>query len=126
MKIAGETFLSAATYVLAGSGIAPGVLSTAKPVPVTLRTVWKLETKNGVLTKEYPIYDKGVLTKTADVYLNGLKPSIKANTPVYADTVSGCTLSNAVKEVFYTVQSVPTPIEQIGYQIAAVNVDIII
>jgi len=109
LKIAGETFLSAATYVPDGWGVASGVKATADPIPVTLRTVWKLDTKSskGVLTKQYPTFDSKGVKEKYDYKV--------ANKPVYTDTSSGCTLTNAVKEVFYTVQSVPTPIEQIGY-----------
>jgi len=120
--MAGESFLSAATYVLDGWGIASGVQSAAS-VKITPRTVWKLDSSKdaGILTNVYTIYDgTGALKKPEVAYNFG------ANKPVYTATTGGCTLTNAVKEVFYTVESVPTKIEQIGYSISTVYVDIII
>lgn len=126
LNMAGESFLSAATYVLDGWGIASGVQSAAE-VAITPRTVWKLDSStnqptSGTLTNLYTIYeDTGALKKPIPAYTPG------AYKPVYTATpAGGCTLKNAVKEVFYTVESVPTNIEQIGYSISTVYVDIII
>lgn len=110
------SFLSAATYVLEGWGIAPGVQSAAKPVAITPRTVWKLDSSkgqatSGILTNVYTS-SEGI---TPEKSLEAFTKWFDTNKPVYADINGGCTLSNAVKEVFYTVESVPTKIEQIGY-----------
>jgi hypothetical protein len=121
--MAGESFLSAATYILdptlEGWGIAPGVQSAAKPVAITPRTVWKLDSSKGQATS-------GILTNVYTYSKGGTPYDLAANKPVYAPKGDGCSLSNAVKEVFYTVEAVPTEIEQIGYSISAVYVDIII
>ena len=109
LNMAGESFLNAATYVLGDWGLAAGVQSAAKPVTITPRTVWKLDSASGALTKEYTIYDDaGALKKTITPY------DFVTNKPIYQTSQTagaGCTLSNAVKEVFYTVESVPTKMQ---------------
>jgi hypothetical protein len=78
-------------------------------VPVTVRTVWELDSDKGVLERVYSIYGAdGALVSPAVDYV----PVV----PKYVDTGSGCSLTNAVKEVFYTVESAPTTVpDQIGY-----------
>ena len=78
-------------------GVSPGIQSTDPPVPVKLRSVYMLKTSDGVLEKKYSIQD--------DASNSGF--DLTKYKPVYAKT-TGCTLTNAVKEVFYTIESVPT------------------
>jgi hypothetical protein len=78
LNMAGESFLNAATYVLGDWGIAAGVQSAAKPVTITPRTIWKLDSASGALTKEYTIYDEaGALKKTITPY------DFVTNKPIY-------------------------------------------
>jgi hypothetical protein len=104
--VASETFLSPLTYIKnADFGFALGISSKSKsPISVDTESVWILSSADNTLTLQ---------DSTASTTLLGANP-------VYS---AGCSVTNAVKEVFYTITY---GIEAQGFVIKKVSADFIL
>lgn len=107
LKVASETYLSPLTYISTDFGFTAGVKSRFPPIKVDVGGVWILNSEDNTLTRQE----------------SAAATTLLGSNPTYT-TMIGCSVTNAVKEVFYTVTYGAYP--KHGYVVKSVSADFIL